>query len=106
MDINICINDCILGNLCNPDPEIFQMKHKVWSFNKEDLERLASRVMNQALNALVKQGYMYREDATDFMKSNIPVAITPDSVDGEQQKAIFNKENLNAKCVFKVVRIK
>ena len=82
------------------------MKHKVWEFNKEDLERLASRIMAQTLRALVTQKYMYDEDANDFMKSNIPIAITPDSVDDEIKKEIFKKENLNANCVYKIVRIK
>jgi hypothetical protein len=82
------------------------MKYKMWEFGKEDLERLASRIMNQTLKALVEQSYMYQEDAKEFMDGNTPIAITPDSVDNETRKRIFVKENLNANCVFKVVRIK
>lgn len=82
------------------------MKYKVWELNKEDLERLASRIMNQTLGALVTQRYMYPEDATEFMKSNIPIAITPDSIDDATKPEVFKKENLNAKCVYKIVRIK
>lgn len=82
------------------------MKYKVWEFGKEDLERLASRIMNQTLKELVTQRYMYPEDAKDFMKSNIPIAITPDSIDESTKPEVFNKENLNAKCVYKIVRIK
>jgi len=40
------------------------------------------------------------------MKSNIPIAITPDSVDDPVKKEIFKKENLNAKCLYEIVRIK
>jgi hypothetical protein len=86
--------------------KLFKMKHKVWELGKEDLERLASRIMNQTLRALVTQSYMYPEDATEFMKSNIPIAITPDSVDDPVKKEIFKKENLNAKCLYEIVRIK
>lgn len=81
------------------------MKHKVWEFNKEDLERLASRIMNQTLKALVKQRYMYQVDANEFIQSNIPVAITPDSLDNEIASSIFKNENLNAKCLYKIIKI-
>jgi hypothetical protein len=82
------------------------MKYKMWEFGKEDLERLASRIMNQTLSALVAQKFMYQEDAKEFMECNTPIAITPDSIDDESRDKIFAKENLNAKCLFKVVRIK
>jgi hypothetical protein len=82
------------------------MKYKIWEFGKEDLERLASRVMNQTLKALVAQKFMYQEDAKEFMEENTTIAITPDSVDDETRDKIFGKENLNANCVFKVVKIK
>lgn len=82
------------------------MKVKVWELSKEDMEKIASRIMIQTLKELVTQGYLYQIDANEFSQTFSPVAFTPDSVDESIRKSMFSKENLNAHCIFKVVKIK
>jgi hypothetical protein len=82
------------------------MKVKQWEMTKEDLEKLGSRIMLQTMKALVDQNFMFNEDARQFLKENTILALTPDCIDESLHASIFNEENLNAHCIFKVVRIK
>jgi hypothetical protein len=81
------------------------MKVKMWEMTKEDLEKLGSRIMVKTIEALVKNQYLYPDDAKDFLKSHSIFAMTPDCLDDSISKKIFPKENLNAHCLFKVIKI-
>lgn len=73
---------------------------------KEDMERLATRVMSETIRSLHESGLLDKQDAIAYAQTHIPVALTPDVVTDEMQRRFFANEKLNQNCLIRIVRVK